>query len=30
LALWGPGALDVLQKLCTTKKLGHHFIVQWP
>jgi bacillithiol synthase len=30
LARWGPGALDDLQRHCTTKKLGHHFIVQWP
>jgi bacillithiol biosynthesis cysteine-adding enzyme BshC len=30
LARWGPGALDELQKLSSTKKLGHHFILQWP
>jgi uncharacterized protein YllA (UPF0747 family) len=26
----GPTALDELQKLSSTKKLGHHFILQWP
>jgi bacillithiol synthase len=30
LARWGPSALDELQKCCSAKKLGHHFIVQWP
>ncbi len=30
LARWGPSALDELQKCCSTKKLGHHFIIQWP
>jgi uncharacterized protein YllA (UPF0747 family) len=30
LARWGPGAFDDIQRHCTTKKLGHHFIVQWP
>lgn len=27
LARWGAGALGELQKLCCSKKLGHHFIV---
>ena len=26
----GPTALDELQKFSSTKKLGHHFILQWP
>src|SRR5271154_4865783 len=30
LARWGNTALDELQKRCATKKLGHHFIIQWP
>jgi bacillithiol biosynthesis cysteine-adding enzyme BshC len=30
LARWGPSALDELQKCCSTKKLGHHFVIQWP
>ncbi|MGA2809997.1 MAG: bacillithiol biosynthesis cysteine-adding enzyme BshC [Candidatus Acidiferrum sp.] len=30
LARWGSGALDELQKLSSTKKQGHHFIIQWP
>jgi bacillithiol synthase len=30
LAQWGPSSLDDLQRHCTAKKLGHHFIVQWP
>jgi bacillithiol biosynthesis cysteine-adding enzyme BshC len=30
LARWGPSALDELQKLSTLKKLGHHFILNWP
>lgn len=29
-ARWGSTALDELQKLSSTKKLGHHFIIQWP
>jgi uncharacterized protein YllA (UPF0747 family) len=30
LARWGSSALDELQKLSSTKKQGHHFIIQWP
>jgi bacillithiol biosynthesis cysteine-adding enzyme BshC len=30
LARWGAGGLGELQKLCTSKKLGHHFIVSLP
>ena len=30
LARWGAGGLGELQKLCSSKKLGHHFIVQLP
>jgi bacillithiol biosynthesis cysteine-adding enzyme BshC len=30
LARWGAGALSELQKLCSGKKLGHHFILQLP
>jgi bacillithiol synthase len=30
LARWGAGGLGELQKLCSAKKLGHHFIVQLP
>jgi bacillithiol synthase len=30
LARWGTSALDELQKLTSTKKLGHHFIIRWP
>jgi len=30
LARWGPSALDELQKHSSTKKLGHHFLIQWP
>ena len=30
LARWGAGGLAELQKLCSSKKLGHHFIVSLP
>ena len=30
LARWGTGALRELQKLCSGKNLGHHFVVQLP
>jgi hypothetical protein len=30
LARWGAGGLGELQKLCSGKKLGHHFILQLP
>jgi bacillithiol synthase len=30
LARWGASGLGELQKLCTSKKLGHHFIIQLP
>jgi uncharacterized protein YllA (UPF0747 family) len=30
LARWGAGGLGELQKLCSSKKLGHHFIVSLP
>ena len=30
LARWGASGLSELQKLCTSKKLGHHFIVSFP
>ena len=30
LARWGAGGLGELQKLCCSKKLGHHFIVSLP
>jgi bacillithiol biosynthesis cysteine-adding enzyme BshC len=30
LARWGNTALDELQKCCASKKLGHHFTIQWP
>jgi bacillithiol synthase len=30
LARWGAGGLGELQKLCSSKKLGHHFILQLP
>jgi bacillithiol synthase len=30
LARWGASALDELQKCSTMRKLGHHFIIQWP
>jgi len=30
LARWGAGGLSELQKLCSGKKLGHHFILQLP
>jgi len=30
LARWGSSALDELQKCSSAKKLGHHFIIQWP
>lgn len=30
LARWGAGGLGELQKLCSSRKLGHHFIVQLP
>ena len=30
LARWGSSSVDELQKLSSGKKLGHHFIIQWP
>jgi bacillithiol synthase len=30
LARWGAGGLGELQRLCSGKKLGHHFILQLP
>ena len=30
LARWGAGALGELQRLCSGKNLGHHFIVEFP
>src|SRR5215472_3226978 len=30
LARWGAGGLGELQKLCSSKRLGHHFIVSLP
>ena len=30
LARWGSGGLSELQKLSSSKKIGHHFIVQLP
>jgi len=30
LARWGTGGLSELQKLSTSKKVGHHFIIQLP
>ena len=30
LARWGASGLGELQKLCTGKKLGHHFLVEFP
>ena len=30
LARWGAGGLSELQKLCSGKRLGHHFILQLP
>jgi bacillithiol biosynthesis cysteine-adding enzyme BshC len=30
LARWGAGGLSELQKLCSSKKLGHHFILSLP
>jgi hypothetical protein len=30
LARWGAGGLSELQRLCSGKKLGHHFIIQLP
>ena len=30
LARWGTTGLGELQKLCTGKRLGHHFLVQLP
>jgi uncharacterized protein YllA (UPF0747 family) len=30
LARWGTSGLSELQKLCTSRKLGHHFIVSFP
>jgi bacillithiol synthase len=30
LARWGAGGVSELQKLCSGRKLGHHFVVQLP
>jgi len=30
LARWGAGGLSELQKLSSSKKLGHHFILELP
>jgi bacillithiol synthase len=30
LARWGNSALDELQKCCSAKKLGQHFVIHWP
>ena len=30
LARWGAGGLGELQKLCSSKRLGHHFVVSLP